>query len=110
MEIPQTLYSALLSADEDYLIALCNKGTVNRAKKDLSAVQPEITQTKGNRYRNCGGYGMHHHRAPGEQHLYLPQQHHVPPPDQRHFVAEGAGSPGKSPVRRGYRPIGGCAV
>ena len=44
MEIPQTLYSALLSADEDYLIALCNKGTVNRAKKDLSAMQPEVTQ------------------------------------------------------------------
>lgn len=47
MEIPQTLYSALLSADEEYLIALCNKGTVNRAKKDLSAVQPEIRQTEG---------------------------------------------------------------
>lgn len=47
MEIPQPLYSALLSADEDYLIALCNKGTVNRAKKDLSAIHPEITQTEG---------------------------------------------------------------
>ena len=47
MEIPQALYSALLSADEDYLIALCNKGTVNRAKKDLSAMQPEVTQMEG---------------------------------------------------------------
>ena len=44
MEIPQALSAALLSADEEYLIALCNKGTVNRAKKDLSAVQPEVTQ------------------------------------------------------------------
>lgn len=47
MEIPQTLHSALLSADEEYLIALCNKGTVNRAKKDLSAAQPEIKQIEG---------------------------------------------------------------
>ncbi len=47
MEIPQALYSALLSADEEYLIALCNKGTVNRAKKDLSAAQPEITHIEG---------------------------------------------------------------
>ena len=47
MEIPQTLYAALLAADEDYLIALCNKGTVNRAKKDRSAVQIEITQIEG---------------------------------------------------------------
>lgn len=47
MEIPQALYAALLSADEEYLIALCNKGTVNRAKKDLSAVQPEIKQIEG---------------------------------------------------------------
>lgn len=42
MELPQTLRSALLCADEEYLIALCNKGTVNRAKKDLSALHPEI--------------------------------------------------------------------
>ena len=47
MEIPQALSAALLSADEEYLIALCNKGTVNRAKKDLSAVQPEIRQIEG---------------------------------------------------------------
>ena len=47
MEIPQALYAALLSADEEYLIALCNKGTVNRAKKDLSAVQLEIKQIEG---------------------------------------------------------------
>ena len=47
MEIPQTLCAALLSADEEYLIALSNKGTVNRAKKDLSAAQPEIKQIQG---------------------------------------------------------------
>jgi hypothetical protein len=47
MKIPQALYAALLSADEDYLIALCNKGTVNRAKKDLSAIQPEVKQIEG---------------------------------------------------------------
>lgn len=47
MKIPQTLYAALLSADEEYLIALCNKGTVNRAKKDLSAIQPEVKQIEG---------------------------------------------------------------
>ena len=33
MELPQALSAALRAADEDYLIALCNKGTVNRAKK-----------------------------------------------------------------------------
>lgn len=48
MEIPHTLSAALLSADEEYLIALCNKGTVNRAKKDLSAAQPEVKQIEGN--------------------------------------------------------------
>ena len=47
MEIPQTLRAALLSADEEYLIALCNKGTVNRAKKDLAALRPELGQTEG---------------------------------------------------------------
>ncbi len=47
MQLPQALYATLLSADEDYLIALCNKGTVNRAKKDLSAAQPEVKQTEG---------------------------------------------------------------
>ena len=44
MEIPQALRAALLSADEEYLIALSNKGTVNRAKKDLAAVRPEMKQ------------------------------------------------------------------
>ena len=45
MELPQALRAALLAADEDYLIALCNKGTVNRARKDLSAVRPEVRDT-----------------------------------------------------------------
>lgn len=47
MEIPQSLTDALLSADEEYLIALCNKGTVNRAKKDLCTRTPEIRETEG---------------------------------------------------------------
>ena len=47
MELPQELRAALLAADEEYLIALCNKGTVNRAKKDLSSAQPEVRGTDG---------------------------------------------------------------
>ena len=44
MTIPGPLAAALAAADEDYLIGLCNKGTVNRAKKDLAALaQPEAT-------------------------------------------------------------------
>ena len=47
MELPQALSAALRAADEDYLIALCNRGTVNRAKKDLAALSPEIRQIEG---------------------------------------------------------------
>ena len=47
MKIPQTLSAALLSADEEYLIALCNKGTVNRARKDLSVRPPEVKHIEG---------------------------------------------------------------
>ena len=47
MELPRALASALCAADEDYLIALCNKGTVNRAKKDLAAAPPKITGAEG---------------------------------------------------------------
>lgn len=42
MDLPQSLRTALLAADEEYLIALSNKGTVNRAKKDLAAAQPIV--------------------------------------------------------------------
>lgn len=43
MELPQQLAAALGAVDEDYLIGLCNKGTVNRAKKDLAALSaPQI--------------------------------------------------------------------
>lgn len=43
MELPKALTAALTGADEEYLIGLCNKGTVNRAKKDLAAgISPEI--------------------------------------------------------------------
>ena len=37
MKLPESL-AALTAADEAYLIALCNKGTYNRAKKDLAAL------------------------------------------------------------------------
>ena len=45
MELPQALRAALSAADEEYLIALSNKGTVNRAKKDLAAAQPVVQST-----------------------------------------------------------------
>ena len=38
MRISEDLSAALAAADDDYLIGLCNKGTVNRAKKDLAAL------------------------------------------------------------------------
>ena len=38
MKLPESLAAALTAADEAYLIALCNKGTYNRAKKDLAAL------------------------------------------------------------------------
>ena len=71
MKIPQTLTAALLSADEEYLIALCNKGTLNRAKKDLATIQPEVKRGR-NRYPVCRRCGMYHYRSAGKQHLYLP--------------------------------------
>ncbi len=40
MNIPESIRAALAAADEDYLIGLSNKGTVNRAKKDLQALTP----------------------------------------------------------------------
>lgn len=44
MRLPEDLSAALAAADEDYLIGLCNKGTVNRAKKDLASLSaPETT-------------------------------------------------------------------
>lgn len=42
MQVSEALSAALAAADENYLIGLCNKGTVNRAKKDLAALaEPE---------------------------------------------------------------------
>ena len=38
MYLPEELSAALLAADENYLVGLSNKGTVNRAKKDLAAL------------------------------------------------------------------------
>ena len=40
MEIPESIRAALAGADDDYLIGLSNKGTVNRAKKDLQNLKP----------------------------------------------------------------------
>ncbi len=42
MGIPETLRAALAAADEGYLIGLSNKGTVNRAKKDLQTKAPVL--------------------------------------------------------------------
>ena len=38
MVFPEELSAALAAADENYLVGLCNKGTVNRARKDLAAL------------------------------------------------------------------------
>lgn len=38
MNLPEELSAALAAADENYLIGLSNKGTVNRAKKDLAGL------------------------------------------------------------------------
>lgn len=47
MQIPEALSAALAAADENYLIGLCNKGTVNRAKKDLAALAEPEAQPDG---------------------------------------------------------------
>ena len=47
MKLPGPLDAALAAADDNYLIGLCNKGTVNRAKKDLAALaEPSVTVTE----------------------------------------------------------------
>lgn len=44
MSISATLAAALAAADDNYLIGLSNKGTLNRARKDLAALSdPQIT-------------------------------------------------------------------
>lgn len=40
MNIPESIRAALAAADDDYLIGLSNKGTVNRARKDLQNLTP----------------------------------------------------------------------
>lgn len=47
MKIPESLAAALAAADDNYLIGLCNKGTVNRGKKDLAAAAPEAVTDGG---------------------------------------------------------------
>lgn len=44
MNLPENLAAALAAADDSYFVGLSNKGTLNRAKKDLAALtDPEIT-------------------------------------------------------------------
>lgn len=47
MNIPAPLAAALAAADEAYLIGLSNKGTVNRAKKDLASLSAPDVQVEG---------------------------------------------------------------
>lgn len=48
MRFPEELSAALAAADENYLIGLSNKGTVNRAKKDLAGLaDPEVIPEGG---------------------------------------------------------------
>ena len=48
MTFPEDISIALAAADENYLVGLCNKGTVNRAKKDLAALtNPEAVPEGG---------------------------------------------------------------
>ena len=48
MDLPEALSTALRAADENYLTGLCNKGTVNRAKKDLAGLtDPELIPENG---------------------------------------------------------------
>lgn len=42
MELSAELRTALAAADDAYLIGLSNKGTLNRAKKDLAALSPTM--------------------------------------------------------------------
>lgn len=47
MQLPEALSAALAAADEDYLVGLCNKGTVNRAKKDLAVLAEPEAEPEG---------------------------------------------------------------
>ena len=48
MTIPDALAAALAAADDDYLTGVRNKGTVNRAKKDLAAMDAPEARAEGN--------------------------------------------------------------
>ena len=81
LALPEPLRTALTQAGEEYLVGLCNKGTVNRAKKDLTSLTP-TAQTDGDAVRvalgdveciiraplgdsgcSCPAQGMCRHRA-----------------------------------------------
>ncbi len=55
MDIPEQLKTALSTADEGYFIGLSNKGTVNRAKKDLQKEPPEMVSAGDSVTVNIGG-------------------------------------------------------
>ena len=56
MDLPEALSTALRAADENYLTGLCNKGTVNRAKKDLAGLtDPELIPENGGVTVKLGG-------------------------------------------------------
>ena len=86
-QFPEGLREALARADEDYLMGLSNKGTVNRGKKDLQGYSPLV---------RIG------------QRLYLSFQGNLPPPDHGHPVGQGAGGGpeygGREPECRGGGP------
>lgn len=47
MDFPEKLKTQLASVDEEYLIGLSNKGTLNRGKKDLASLE-NVTASPGN--------------------------------------------------------------
>ena len=94
MKLPGPLAAALAAADDHYLIGLCNKGTVNRAKKDLAALaEPSVTVTEEGAQVQMGDVTCQICAPLGEP-VLLPQQRHLPPPDHRHSLAETAGPRG----------------
>lgn len=55
LTLPEELRAALAQADEDYLVGLSNRGTVNRAKKDLGALALEAEIQDGEVLVMTGG-------------------------------------------------------
>ena len=89
-QFPEGLREALARADEDYLMGLSNKGTVNRGKKDLQGYSP-LVRIQGEEASGGGRGDLHPAAFSGGQRLYLPFQGNLPPPDHGHPVGQGAG-------------------